>query len=55
MSIVDRLEKYVNYLNYLSEIRAYNDKLRTTSVNSSSKLNVDVVEAEVMYSGNGQL
>jgi hypothetical protein len=54
MSIVDRLEKYVNYLNYyVSEIRAYNDKLRSTSVSTSSKLNVEIVEAEVMYGGNG--
>ncbi|CAK63054.1 unnamed protein product (macronuclear) [Paramecium tetraurelia] len=40
------------------EIRAYNDKLRqqqTHSVNSQSKLNVEVLDAEILYQGNGQL
>ncbi|CAD8197382.1 unnamed protein product [Paramecium pentaurelia] len=40
------------------EIRAYSDKIKqqqTNSVNSSSKLNVEILEAEILYQSNGQL
>ncbi|CAD8120455.1 unnamed protein product [Paramecium sonneborni] len=41
------------------EIRAYNDKLRQSQTNSmnssSSKLNVEILDAEIFYQGNGQL
>ncbi|CAD8119270.1 unnamed protein product [Paramecium sonneborni] len=40
------------------EIRAYNDKLRQSQTNNviqSSKLNVEILDAEILYQGNGQL